>query len=919
MVFKFINYNQNLAEECLKNWQNDTLFLFPNEISCQKTLFLAQQLKGITNSAFYTMEKWKNELFSSPLPLVDEDKRTFLWYLTLSEDDKFFFKIENYRQSVKLAHYFFEFWDELNEEIVTTEKINDILAESYNAENQMETFRKLQKIYDNYQKLLLHKKLSDTIFVKKIENLQFSDFAKFKKVVVANQFYFTNLEKELLKQTPIATKIIYLQLPETAFDTKSLQVLTNDFWQTGQTKMYHLFTANNPQEMAMQLAKTVAENNIQAIVDFRLKQQPYFSFLSHQKFQLPSENSLLQTNIGQFLHYTHSLLKGIKRDSNLLFIPLQALVKAFLQPFFFHYFCIIEISQDELNNFLQFYTEQSFLYVDIDGKFLSFYLHESPAKNYLQSFLLWLKSFADIHSLTEMIQYIDSENSKLINLVSSQEERYCSNFYDVLYETLADFASLELVINQENWKTILGKSQFKSAEILELLLYYFQTKKINYFFEEEFAKIKFMSLQDTRNLEFDSLAILNVVEGILPASHKTPFLFSENQRNKLGLKTYDAILKRDKYYFQRALAQTKNVYLFTIDNPDENTEPSSYLQELEWKGIKFQKQDYTFSYRTYYQSLVNNEEHVNPAPLNKDFFSVPYEDSDFPDNKIQLTAYPFMHVMKDSYLYYWQYVLKLKPRIIELTNDYEAKLIGNFVHEIFYLIWQRIREVYQGNKIHHHFAMANQNYVETAIRHIRQNNPIFCYCSPHNYADVYFEHILLPVLQQSIESFFYELENRFKLTDTMMNIRFEEKMAAKKWFALPNNKQVYLKAKADLLLETDTIHYIFDYKTGKHSSSESKMYELQLVFYEIFYYILQNDSNYKDINSYLYFVMDKKFHPFIKEDKQVYLDELKESFVNVFSDIIKNGYTLSEKKNMYENIEITRRDLQKRIKTCIKK
>jgi hypothetical protein len=261
----------------------------------------------------------------------------------------------------------------------------------------------------------------------------------------------------------------------------------------------------------------------------------------------------------------------------------------------------------------------------------------------------------------------------------------------------------------------------------------------------------------------------------------------------------------------------------------------------------------------------------------------------------------------------------LKPKLIELTNDYEAKFIGNFVHDIFSLIWQRLRDVYQGEKIHHHFSFTNQLYVEDAVKHLRQIEPKFRYISPHNFADNYFEYILLPFLQQSIHSFFYELENRFKLTDKLLKIRFEEKLPAEKWLSLPNDWQLFMKAKADLLIETENDNYIFDYKTGKHNSSDRKSYELQLAFYELFYYLLSTKKDNEKIKSFLYFVMDNKFHAFKKKDKESFFTELDENINSIFQQIFENGYVLSEKKSAYEDENITRRDLYKRMKSCTEK
>jgi hypothetical protein len=274
-----------------------------------------------------------------------------------------------------------------------------------------------------------------------------------------------------------------------------------------------------------------------------------------------------------------------------------------------------------------------------------------------------------------------------------------------------------------------------------------------------------------------------------------------------------------------------------------------------------------------------------------------------------------MQLCKDSFQYYWNCVLKIKPKITKIPNDFEAKFIGNFAHEIFAEIWQRILSVYQGNQAHHHFSFTNTLYVEDAIEHYQKHHKKFAYISPHNFANVYFQYILLPFIKECVTSFFSALESRFQLSDVFMTLYPEVnsagKIEAKKWFTVDKDWDVFIKAKSDLRIETYEKKYIFDYKTSSLKSGDKKSYQYQLALYEYYYYLLGKSSG--TIESYLYFVLDKAFYPDKPMKREEFLYQLPDEIKDIFSTIFAQGYQLAAKKYMYEDVDITRRDLYQRM------
>ena len=107
--------------------------------------------------------------------------------------------------------------------------------------------------------------------------------------------------------------------------------------------------------------------------------------------------------------------------------------------------------------------------------------------------------------------------------------------------------TLELVNVISDWNGLFEKMhlapQVKTAAgILRLFLDYLKSRSIHYqTTDPDFSRIEFTELQDTRNIFYKNVAIVNVVENSIPHARKTPFLFTERQRQVLGLKTFENI------------------------------------------------------------------------------------------------------------------------------------------------------------------------------------------------------------------------------------------------------------------------------------------------------------------------------------------------------------------------------------------
>jgi hypothetical protein len=133
------------------------------------------------------MDEWKADLFHSKLPILKEEKRTLMFYKSLIKENRNFFRIKTYFQSIELANNFFNLWEEINEEMISEDNIEEVLFSKHTANNwQLNTFQQLLQIKDQYCELLCKEQFSDNIFLRNINNLQFE--LNFDKIIVVNHF-----------------------------------------------------------------------------------------------------------------------------------------------------------------------------------------------------------------------------------------------------------------------------------------------------------------------------------------------------------------------------------------------------------------------------------------------------------------------------------------------------------------------------------------------------------------------------------------------------------------------------------------------------------------------------------------------------------------------------------------------------------
>ena len=945
--FHFCKFSENIISKVLlEQPANKTVFIFPNESSKNKAQKEFQHKWLFSQTLFLTMEELKELCFLSDKPLLKEEKRTLALYGSITEEDKTFFRIHDYFQSIEIAQNLFDLWEEFNEELVNEEKINPEKFAALGVEFsewQEKTFNRLKSIKTNYKKYLEAKNFNDIIFLYKPQCLNFFHFNNFQRFVIVNQFYYTNLEKKIINTFADSGKeiSIYFQLPESQVDKVNLKVrfFSLQEFEECHSKKFTIAESKNDFSMITSLLEQINNNQIRQIVDVSFGKKTYSKLLSFSKFHLSTTQSFAQTSIYQFFSTLFNLADNLifnKNEKDYL-LPIQSILDAALNNDFFNYFyseCKNQdrtILREQLLNFLYSLIENDYKYIDLRGTFFNL-IQKNQAIDFIQSIIKLLKKLFLVKNIFEFNWFVN-EIIK-IDAILTQKELLYSNIKEIFYQSFSDFYSIEEMNLFESWdkyfdvKNSLEKNVIVSAGILKLFLNYIKSLSINYSYEQlDSKRIKVTNLEDTRNIQYKNVAVLNLVEGVLPSAHQIPFLFTEKQRKILNLKTYDDVKLREKYYFFRLILSAKNVTLYTQKNINQNIEVSSFVEEIK---LSIHQNQITHLeaedkyYRDIYSQFLNSSNYQvsKDAAQKPDFFAIPLEKSkDFPSSSLDLTPYVLQEFKDNAFSFFLHHICGIDERAKEVDMDFSAKLIGIIVHDIINEMWRHINQEQNAAMFGYDFSSVNQTMIDSIISNVLNKQNYFFKIS-HNYTSVYFEEIVLPVIQQGVKAFFHFLETEGFSHEKIVVIpekefgSLEEKKYKLLFPAEENSLNINLRirGRADLRIELPdkNKNFIFDYKTGG-------LNENQLIAYELFYYLLEKPELIDQIFSYFYHVLnqeEKELREYYKSGrkkvatKSEIFDLFKEGIMDAVNFIADYGYSLpAQRSKLGKMPEITRKDL----------
>ncbi len=478
----------------------------------------------------------------------------------------------------------------------------------------------------------------------------------------------------------------------------------------------------------------------------------------------------------------------------------------------------------------------------------------------LKSFLLneeveKVEDVLSIFNLSKDINEVIKQCSELIlkfkEAVVGLEKEYLFRFYTV-------FQQLETL-----------NSSYKYIQNLKTLSLFFnqllKNEKLS-FQGEPLRGLQLMGMLETRALDFETIIITSVNEGILPGG-KNEFSFIPYDIKKyFGLPTYqekDAIFS---YHFQRLLQRSKNVFLIYNTETDSygSGEKSRFLTKLELTNPSVIKK--IVSPRIQQNKKVDLLVEKTPEVLQllEEFCSKgisPSAIATYIYNPIKFYEQKVLKIGEDDDVEETIAVNTMGTVIHDVLEKlYEPFVSKNVLKEDVKLMFQKVEPLLE--------KMFEKHYRKGAVS-TGKNKLIVEVCKKHIERFLKQEYDLL---KQNKELRIISLEERLELLIQIEGVDFPIK----------------LKGTVDRIDELDGITRIIDYKTGKVEEKDLKVIDFDLLGSEYKY------TKALQVLFYAYLFVNSKKHPNYSTIEAGII-----SFKNLNNGFLKLNF--SEKRGAKEN------------------
>ena len=282
--------------------------------------------------------------------------------------------------------------------------------------------------------------------------------------------------------------------------------------------------------------------------------------------------------------------------------------------------------------------------------------------------------------LTLLFSYENAEPSHFLNNVIALIELLKSKFQlqenhlelEYLYHFYTLFNELKMLSGEYPFLNDLKALQSIFKELISI-------EKVN-FRGEPLEGLQIMGMLESRNLDFETVIITSVNEGILPAGKTNNSFIPFDIKREFGLPAYkekDAVYT---YHFYRLLQRAKNIYLIYNTEPDviEGGEKSRFISQL-----------------------LTDEHHIEnivtkiAVPQINSILNTPVsieKDSDIMSKisavlKKGLSPSSLTNYIKNPINFYKQKILKLEETL-EVEETIASKTFGTILHKAMEILYE---------------------------------------------------------------------------------------------------------------------------------------------------------------------------------------------------------------------------------------
>jgi len=864
LKFQYLSYRNDIFESIVDHTPKIYIFDKVSNKNLAKDYYL--KLTGSPmgkRSEFLTTGELKERIFLTDKILLKEEKPVLLFYQALGPELKRSLKIDNYYDIIDTAENFLGFYRLLNEFQIDT--IGEL--EGW----QEEIYKNFQEIKINYDKLLEKYAYTVQSKVEKIDKLDFSLIDEYSEIVFVNKLYFSPLEKNILSRLCENFEVkLFLQLLKGDFDEDDLCLKRVSCPTDLKTKV----TMIKSEDRFVQLINflSLIEKDSFVVLDADSESEEYKNMLSKNFIKSNSEIRLSESKIFKFLSKWHQILSGAELSGNALYIRTADLLDSINSEFFREYY---QIDADTYKEFIRLVSDD---YRYITKSFLDqLAVSRNPVFEKIALISADIETLHSFKSLGEFAVFLeDKENFNFTQLDDLEFADSIQKYFEALSEVL----SIEHMGILDNWEGYFSKNKI-SEGLFRLILKYLRHKPLTY---TELIKsdghVSIENISEAADVKRPKLIVLNAYEGILPSKGKNGFLFTDAQKEALGILTHEYTSLLEKHNLFRHIFSCDEVCIFTLENEEKNIEASSFLEELRISyKLDFERTEYSEAecMQTVREILASETFIESSKDILGDSYSkrkdlIALTHDDFNDS-LDISSYAYNELVKCRYYFFLKRIVSLQEEIFKPEYKIDAKLLGIISHNLMEEV-ARLKsvEVKKGN-----FSLKKEKLQKILEDQLSRNHLKI----PMDYLK-YYKKIIFPIVVDGVEKFYQELKDAFS-HEKIKTFSPEKRDKEPLFQDASSGLNVCLTGRMDLLVETEASNHIYDYKTGRGDIS-------QLDFYSILFYGESNLSH-----KYIYSILDNELIPEGSRKNMLSRDLLISEIKNFLSD---TKYTRTDKNSI---------------------
>ena len=869
--FRYIGYGTSfIAEYSGKNNQKKNyLYIFSD--NRMKSIFSKKMRWNFFNEqpTLLTFNELKEQIFYTDKIVLKEAKRILAFYTSIPKDLKEELGIKSYYDVIDFANDFFEYYREIN--INKVDKIENI-------QNWQEKyFLHFEKIKDSFDKLLEKYNYIPSDWIEDLKYYQKDFFDRFNKIIFVDIVEFEKVYRDIIMDLGEEKEVeIALQMEKGSFDEENLKFAETILPETSPSNIF-IYQSKDELEESMSLIYLLKEKAKKGEFYSPAPENSEFFNLFPYYFGKSQAVTMNDTKLYAFLNVQLNLLLNMEERLGETYNILE-FENAFENRAFKEYYSLTE---DDIS-LIKKISSNFYQYISLD------ILHSNEVQYLISEDIGFTKKlekiFKDFSSILKL-KNVDELYNYFKNEISL--EKFIQKEYGDVFEKFFEIFG----IMKENENMSIHKS-FKSyfdgnlgIALLKLTIQYMKDIAVTSNEKVDSERVIIKNIEsalyanETKHLFRDqgrfskTNFFIDITSDLMPGNIKDNLIFTEKQRKELNLTTKEEKREIKKYRFFQMIFTNRNSVIFTKKNEDKGIDISPFIDELCIKydlKINSAPIELNKSIEILKKSIPSSV--IGNLEFKKGEFSK--EESDFKDNKLNIGAYDYDNLVKCPLKFYFQKLAQLIPEKDSEVDYLNKQFLGTMVHKILENI---VRDIWKDVLSKGIYEIDREVIVEAINREIKNNRSKILV-----QMDIYLQEILIPLLSENIEIFFKKLASKYR----NINIRrFQgEKNAGKNTPFIQDKIDVYLRGKADLVIESDMGNEIIDYKTGGAQ-------EAQLDYYSI---ILFGDETKAEKTIFNVIKGDMKAPDKVELTKEGLKENILEFLDNPF-------YIRNEKKNICEN------------------